>query len=287
MVYAVVRRWLDRVNAKPPPPGFVARWQALYEAALREQGLAAGPVPRGLVYTSNVDGLAARVTHDRELLEMHGQFSLWQCEQRCAASGATLWRVPRTHRFDVDPVTLLLRPRAAGAAPVVPDAPDDQRDTLDAGQVAAPERSAAAFSSAFPSCPFCGGHARPAICMFEDVQWSRCRGSWAHYTAWVDAFMDALEHEPGVRLVVVEVGCGKTVPSVRMRSENVVYETLWKAGHERRPMPHPPVLVRVNPDWPDADSEVCAPHTVPLRGRALATLLRLDALVVGQQPPPL
>ncbi|HDR8948766.1 TPA: NAD-dependent deacetylase [Burkholderia vietnamiensis] len=74
-----------------------------------------------------------------------------------------------------------------------------------------------------PTCPHCGGLARPNILMFGD--WN-----------WVDKYADSQEKQlatwlPRVqRLVVVEMGAGRALPTVRRFSER-----------------HGPRVVRINP----------------------------------------
>ncbi|WMY08092.1 SIR2 family NAD-dependent protein deacylase [Paraburkholderia phenoliruptrix] len=85
-----------------------------------------------------------------------------------------------------------------------------------------------------PTCPHCGGLARPNILMFGD--WN-----------WVDKYADSQEKQlatwlPRVqRLVVVEMGAGRALPTVRRFSER-----------------HGPRVVRINP------LEYTIPRTVGL-----------------------
>lgn len=67
--------------------------------------------------------------------------------------------------------------------------------------------------SSFPMCPWCQGLARPNILMFGDSGWidDRTREQRARLSAWrskVD------------RLLVIEVGAGTAIPSVRIFGEN-------------------------------------------------------------------
>lgn len=103
-----------------------------------------------------------------------------------------------------------------------------------------------------------------------------------NYSVWSDTFFETLEVQRDTALVVVEVGCGKTVPSVRNRSENVMFEYLWKASGQREDVPLErlavrPTLIRINPDFPHADSALVAPCTLSMRGGALQCLRLIDA----------
>lgn len=79
--------------------------------------------------------------------------------------------------------------------------------------------------SEFPRCPSCGRIARPNILMFGDRQWVR-----EATEAQEDAYLRWLGTIRRARLVVVELGAGLAIPTVR-------YETESQVG----------TLVRINP----------------------------------------
>ena len=80
--------------------------------------------------------------------------------------------------------------------------------------------------SDFPRCPYCRGMARPNILMFGDWGWLETRSAEQHRR---------LQHwlRKVDRLVVIEIGAGTHVPTVRMMSESL-------GGR----------LIRINPDEP-------------------------------------
>jgi NAD-dependent SIR2 family protein deacetylase len=69
--------------------------------------------------------------------------------------------------------------------------------------------------NAAPSCPHCGGMARPNILMFGDWDWLEYRQQEQaqHQQAWLEQVQ---------RPVVVELGAGSAIPSVRMFSRHIV-----------------------------------------------------------------
>jgi NAD-dependent SIR2 family protein deacetylase len=83
--------------------------------------------------------------------------------------------------------------------------------------------------SVFPYCPHCGEVARPNILMFGDWNWIdyRTEIQEAGMMAWLNKVK---------RLVVVEIGAGTDIPTVRYKSETV-------GG----------TLIRINPREPDSD----------------------------------
>ena len=78
-----------------------------------------------------------------------------------------------------------------------------------------------------PVCPRCGGMARPNILMFNDSGWieHRSAGQEARLDRWLSNTK---------RPVVIEVGAGTTIPSVRHFSHRVIQE-------------HGGRLIRLNP----------------------------------------
>ncbi len=104
-----------------------------------------------------------------------------------------------------------------------------------------------------PRCPRCRAVARPNILMFSDFAWLDRRT--AAQRARFDAFLDEVS---GVRLLVVELGAGTGIPTIRMTAER-----LARRGDA--------FLVRINPREPDAP-----PPALSLPAGALEGLLAID-----------
>ncbi|MFN3788825.1 SIR2 family NAD-dependent protein deacylase [Massilia sp.] len=108
-----------------------------------------------------------------------------------------------------------------------------------------------------PACPYCGGIARPNVLMFDDWAWNdtlreqqaqRCR-------SWLD----------GVRRpLVIEIGAGMNIPTVRHFSHRVVLQ-------------HGGSLLRINP----REAQIGNLPGVALAGGALACLAAIDAVLSG------
>jgi len=107
-----------------------------------------------------------------------------------------------------------------------------------------------------PSCPRCGGLARPNILMFGDYDWlgQRSQAQLDELNAWRRAHRD---------LVVVELGAGQAVPTVRRYSELASAAT--------------GALVRINPREPG----IRHGRGVSLATNGLETLQALDALLAS------
>ena len=88
--------------------------------------------------------------------------------------------------------------------------------------------------SSVPECPRCGELARPNVLMFNDWHWIPHRSSAQErrLEAWIDEAKNS-------RLVIIELGAGSAVPTVRMTSERVARSL-------------DATLVRINPREPKA-----------------------------------
>lgn len=111
-------------------------------------------------------------------------------------------------------------------------------------------------SPPLPTCPRCGGLARPNILMFGDLAWdaSRTAAQEQRLEGWLADLRDA-----AARLVVVCLGAGKAIPSVRFVAERTT----------RR---HAGALIRINPREPDVPS-----GQISLPTGARAGLAAIDA----------
>jgi NAD-dependent SIR2 family protein deacetylase len=109
-----------------------------------------------------------------------------------------------------------------------------------------------------PECPACGAVDRPNVLMFGDWSWipHRSRDQEARFGEW-------LQGVGGARLVVVELGAGSAVPTVRLTSERVVSR-------------HAGSLVRINL----REASVPAGH-VGLPAAALSALQEIDRRLSG------
>jgi NAD-dependent SIR2 family protein deacetylase len=104
-----------------------------------------------------------------------------------------------------------------------------------------------------PPCPSCAGLARPNILMFGDDRWISARSDeqQQRLSAWLRGAR---------RPIVVELGAGTHIPSVRLFGEQVV-----RGGAGR--------LIRINP----REAEVASPLDCALPFGALQALRRIDA----------
>lgn len=94
-----------------------------------------------------------------------------------------------------------------------------------------------------PKCKHCNGLARPNVLMFGDYEWSPDRTSVQE-----ENYAAAISGPQGA-VVVIEIGAGEAVPTVRNFSDNFVYR---RRGD----------LIRINPAVSEMDGVV----SLPMRG---------------------
>ncbi|MEJ2053917.1 MAG: Sir2 family NAD-dependent protein deacetylase [Calditrichaceae bacterium] len=106
----------------------------------------------------------------------------------------------------------------------------------------------------FPSCPVCGNLARPNVLMFGDWLWvaNRSQKQSQNMLYWLNRVS-----QNGHKLVVIECGAGKAVPTVRHTSESIARQ-------------YGGILIRINP----RDYEVPGPG-IPLPLTSLGGLSNL------------
>ncbi|GJI89901.1 SIR2 family NAD-dependent protein deacylase [Duganella hordei] len=117
------------------------------------------------------------------------------------------------------------------------------------------DTAACRLLNAPPLCPHCGGMARPNILMFGDWGWNERRSMVQ------EAHLHGLLQQ-AERPLVVELGAGVAIPSVRNFGHRVIQQ------HNGR-------MIRINPREPD----VASPRDVGLAMGALAALAAIDALL--------
>ena len=107
-----------------------------------------------------------------------------------------------------------------------------------------------------PECPHCGAIARPNILMFSDASWVSDLSNEQEqaYDLW-------LQQQASKNIVIIEIGAGTAVPSVRMHSEWVNREYSAK-------------LIRINSDEPQVPSN--NQHSLGIAGGAVEVLKEID-----------
>ncbi|KAK2167599.1 hypothetical protein LSH36_26g11033 [Paralvinella palmiformis] len=210
--------------------GFFGHQYDLYWRTEPHQGFQilkkwAGRMEHGhFVFTSNVDGHFKKSGFNEDtILECHGSINFMQCVG--GNDSHEIWPVPEGTHFKVDASTL----RAAKPLPMGPH-----------GKNTHP--------------------ARPNVLMFDDWEWETTRSDKQHikYQRFLDSLTDSVSD-----VVVIEIGAGLSIPTVRYTSEGLVTRC-----------PSKRVLIRINP----SESMVPDGHiSIPLNG--LEALQKIDELL--------
>jgi NAD-dependent SIR2 family protein deacetylase len=107
-----------------------------------------------------------------------------------------------------------------------------------------------------PSCPLCGSLARPNILMFGDWNWlgRRSQSQQQRETQWLESIADS-----EARVVIVEMGAGTAIPSVRHFSHRISQE-------------HGAPIIRINPH----ESQVPSSRDIGFATGSLEALRGID-----------
>lgn len=180
------------------------------------------------VFTSNVDGHFLKAGYDADrVVECHGSIHFLQSANPSSADDGTIWPTPADAFFDVCADTLRLK----GPLPQGPPGKDDQL-------------------------------ARPNILMFDDFEWVADRtGS---QRSRFEEYKRLLGRD-NVQNVVVEIGAGLAVPTVRYASESLASESCNST------------LIRINP----LEAQVPEKHHISIPMKGLEALEKIDSLLNG------
>lgn len=202
------------------------------------------------VYTSNVDGFFQREGFEA-VNEMHGcmqRLLCVHCGERCTISPEA--------RYTVDTDTL--------------QAPDEPNPQLPGGQN-------------HPKCPQCSHTMRPEVVLFKDDEikphLGNIQAAAARYQTWEKAMEESVV--AGKSVVILELGCGIRVPSVRKECEEVAGDLAEPLAEEQRQQV---TFVRVNPDYPlvtveGSGDDRAVGVAMPMRMDALSFLNEVDSLL--------
>ena len=258
------------------------------------------------VYTSNVDTMFTQAGFGEDgvgVYEIHGDILSWQCSKGEACSSHT-WQVPRSTRFEVSKKTMRAKARrsepalrvappkvVAKQSPTWTDSEDGSDGSDEDGKqktdgdvcrdgkwAAAVEQEAAAVPEQGPNhprCQRCSARARPNILMFDDGFWTGNPPEQKVYSRWWKSHRKRLKANKQLKFVVLEIGAGVRIPTVRNNSEKLMKKLPMGQGR----------LIRINPDFELADSSHGAVSTsiIPIKEGALSALVKIDAAMVEIQ----
>jgi len=250
------------------------------------------------VFTSNVDAHHFDWFRACEIRECHGNTEQYQCSTRACSSN--VWRAPPDFRFEVSKETMLAPAMAAAAAvdpaqtgggavasavPRIGDVGGEARTTTLRNMPGTPPAAGApGWQTNHPTCPKCNSPARPAILMFSDGMFKDLDPQEDRWEAWSEAVelqaIDKAKAESALRVVILEIGAGGNVTTIRSRSEMCLERWSDEFGADVK-------LVRVNPDYPCGDGCKFTPEAseaskvVSIMSRGLESIRKIDAAVTA------
>lgn len=186
---------------------------------------------RSFVFTSNVDGHFRKAGFDK-VAEIHGCKLRWHCSvpRRCEKE---TFGFDLAFRFPVDPVSREL--------------PKEHH----------------------PICKFCKTrNARPNCMLFYDQNFfDATMNQYVEYNAWKTKMLEIC-NDKSKKVVVIELGCGTLIPTVRAEDDSFLLAT------------ENSTLIRINPD---ALTDACRnpEKTIRVPSGALAALERINAFLQG------
>ncbi|KAG3116404.1 hypothetical protein PI124_g9671 [Phytophthora idaei] len=103
-------------------------------------------------------------------------------------------------------------------------------------------------------------------------QWIANRSEENGYIAWESVMELMLQEDPTLNLVVLEIGCGTRVPSVRRETEMVVADVIEGCGRPQA------TLIRVNLEIPTCDNPLILVNNrfLPIQSKGLEALEAID-----------
>jgi len=198
-----------------------------------------------------------------EIHEIHGSTEIWQCSQVCKDE---VWEAPKEFEFTIQMETM-----------EAPEQPFIYKGEEEGGgghgtwesklnQVDEVFKLKNGFISNHPRCKNCGAAARPAILMFGDQDWVRSSEQSSQCSQWETIVENMVEENPNLNVVILEIGCGLNVPTVRFHCENML-ESLGTNC----------TLIRINPDYP-----FCNPGKgtiISIMAKGLESLLQIESSI--------
>lgn len=180
------------------------------------------------IYTSNIDSHSMKpgLFVEHEVYEIHGSTEKWQCSDCCTLKK---WDLPANYTFEINMNTMKSNP--TDLAP----------------------------------CPDCGKPSRPWVLMFGDMMWNGAAYMRHRYSSWRESIVE-IANEYDLKVVVLEVGAGTNVPTVRLQSESVVRDI--KTGNCK--------LIRINPDFPHSGDALVENHVVGIMEKGLPALTKIN-----------
>lgn len=282
--YAIIRKWRDARFASTSRVARSIRMAIQERQASQKASASSASAPGPAyevdgaagafyVFTSNVDGHSFDYFEPEEVRECHGNTEVWQCGSMPPCCKQT-WRAAEKFKFAVDMKKMRAPAKRSSVTKGMekPNEVAEGNSTPRLGSVKLPfglrrnplqnlpkearKEAAAHVASSFgrkdnnwPCCPFCNGPARPRVLMFNDSHWVSDFEQESRFQQWREVLVDVgrslnVSHGRMMRLLILEIGCGGRVPTVRSTCESTALQLKSAADV---------TVARINPDFPLPD----------------------------------
>jgi len=229
--YQIVKNWKEKYFSNTEKADeFKKTWK---ERFTEKDANTPGPF---FIYTSNVDNHSITAGfEERELHEIHGNTEIWQCSIPC---NKKTWSAPLEHGFNINEETMLALNQKLEKKQEKKSNSEEEKKGNSEEEEKGKSSKYEGFDSNHPRCIHCNSLSRPAILMFGDWKWVRDDAQGTQSYRW-QHMISKYGNDKGYKTVILEIGCGINVPSVRMNSEKMLSSN-----------PDTTTLIRINPDFP-------------------------------------
>jgi len=193
------------------------------------------------VYSTNIDTVTEKAGFSPcEIFEIHGSLNNWQCSEPCTNE---IWEAPADFNFKVDLKTMLAKSE---------ESTQHLEHTVNKG-----------FINNHPRCKNCGKLSRPSVFMFGDSMW--IHSNEVPWWNWRTEVLNMLKKYTNANMVIIEIGCGKSVSTLRNHSETILQLTDQCK------------LIRINLDFPYSDSKLTdSSRVISIKEKSLPALVAID-----------
>jgi len=246
--YSILKSWHDQIIDRNKD--VIEKLQSLQKSNSTQTHTSPTLPRNNFVVTSNVDGHFERVGFaSSEVSQIHGTLHKFQCAG-----------VPNTGKQ-----SFLLFSRGPCCNDLW-DAPTEDLFQIDESTM----RCTFNDGNSYVKCKFCkDGVGKPNIYLFGDG-----KGFVEHpeivkyhtYSTWKESVLQLLKENKDLRVVVIEIGSGLRVPSIRKRCEEFYGSC-----------PSQCEFIRINPEFPD--NKITHSPTIPIKETCLKALQQINARI--------
>lgn len=128
-------------------------------------------------------------------------------------------------------------------------------------------------------CPSCNRIGRPNVLMFDDTTFIYNIESYTKYKIWELAVEKLIRKTKNISFIILEIGCGKRVSSMRDESNDIVRDIILKSGDKTEDGRPTIKVIRVNPEEPECDYPEYNDYFISIKDKGLNFLQNIDKII--------